>query len=179
MDKNQKSKIKLMLILAFMSLSITNINAQFKKRKANKDTKIWRYDVECEGIAKQGSKLIKVWSYSKNPKHAISRGMKNAVHGIIFKGYAGGGRGCSSLRPLVRKADTESKFHEFFENFFKDGGEYLKYVSAATDGRIAPGDRLKISKREYKIGVIVSIKYDELQKRLEQEGIIRGLTSGF
>jgi len=147
MDKNQKSKIKLMLILAFMSLSITNINAQFKKRKANKDTKIWRYDVECEGIAKQGSKL--------------------------------GGRGCSSLRPLVRKADTESKFHEFFENFFKDGGEYLKYVSAATDGRIAPGDRLKISKREYKIGVIVSIKYDELQKRLEQEGIIRGLTSGF
>ena len=78
--------------------------------------------------------------------------MKNAVHGIIFKGYAGGGQGCTSFSPMVKSAKTEKKFKEFFDNFFKDGGEYLKYVSAATDGSIAPGDRLKISRREYKIG---------------------------
>ena len=172
-------KQKLNFIVIIVLLFTITTNAQWKKNKANRDTKIWRYDLECEGIAKHGSKLVKVWSYSKNPKHAISRGMKNAVHGIIFKGYAGGGRGCTSIRPLVKDAKTEKKFQEFFDNFFKDGGEYLKYVSAATDGRIAPGDRLKISRREYKIGVIVNIKYNELRKRLEQEGIIRGLNSGF
>ncbi len=177
MDKKQKIKLMLMFVLGV--LSITSANAQFKKHKANKDTKIWRYDIECEGIAKHGSKLVKVWSYSKNPKHAISRAMKNAIHGIIFKGYAGGGQGCTSLRPLVRDSEIETKFKEFFDAFFKDGGEYLKYVSAATDGRIAPGDRLKISRREYKIGVIVNIKYDELRNRLEKEGIVRSLTSGF
>tara|TARA_R110002050_G_scaffold57866_7_gene130265 strand:+ start:60910 stop:61317 length:408 start_codon:yes stop_codon:yes gene_type:complete len=135
--------------------------------------------LECEGIAKQGSKLVKVWSYSKNPKHAIPRGMKNAVHGIIFKGYAGGGQGCTSLKPLVKLADTEEEFKEFFEAFFADGGEYLKYASAATDGSIAPGDRLKVSKREYKIGIIVNVQFDQLRKRLEKENIVRSLTSGF
>lgn len=167
------------LILVALMVFGTSAQAQWKKNKANEDTKIWRYDLECEGIAKQGSKLVKVWSYSKNPKHAISRGMKNAVHGIIFKGYAGGGQGCTSLRPLVKSAETETKFKAFFDAFFADGGEYLKYVSAATDGSIAPGDRLKVSKREFKIGVIVNIQFDMLRKRLESEGIIRSLGSGF
>jgi hypothetical protein len=170
-----KNTLILILVMAFGFTA----NAQWKKNKANEDTKIWRYDLECEGIAKQGSKLVKVWSYSKNPKHAISSGMKNAVHGIIFKGYAGGSQGCTSLKPLVKSAETEEKFKEFFDKFFLDGGEYLKYVSAATDGSIAPGDRLKISRREYKIGVIVNIQFDQLRKRLESEGIIKGLASGF
>ena len=156
-----------------------NANAQWKKNKANEDTKIWRYDLECEGIAKQGSKLVKVWSYSKNPKHAISSAMKNAVHGIIFKGYAGGNQGCTPFSPFVKSVETGAKFKDFFDKFFLDGGEYLKYVSAATDGSIASGDRLKISRREYKIGVVVNIQSDMLRKRLEKEGIIRSLTSGF
>ena len=173
--KTINSKYIFILILLF-SISAS---AQWKKNKANKDTKIWRYDLECEGIAKQGSKLVKVWSYSKNPKHAISSAMKNAVHGIIFKGYAGGGRGCTSINPLIKDASLEKTHQVFFDAFFAEGGEYLKYVSAATDGRIAPGDRLKISKREYKIGVIVNVQYAQLRKRLEKEGIIKGLTSGF
>ncbi|TGV01819.1 hypothetical protein [Flavivirga rizhaonensis] len=172
-------KFKNILMLAVLLVLGTNVNAQWKKNKANEDTKIWRYDLECEGIAKQGSKLVKVWSYSKNPKHAISRGMKNAVHGIIFKGYAGGGQGCTPLKPLVKSVDKEEKFKAFFDAFFADGGEYLKYVSAATDGSIAPGDRLKVSKREYKIGVIVNIQFDQLRRRLESEGISKGLASGF
>ncbi len=105
--------------------------------------------------------------------------MKNAVHGIIYKGYAGGGQGCTSLKPLVKSVETEEKYKEFFEKFFMDGGEYLKYVTAATDGSIAAGDRLKISRREYKIGAVVNVKFDQLRKRLEAEGIIRSLTSGF
>ncbi|MDD7887120.1 hypothetical protein [Flavivirga sp. 57AJ16] len=172
-------KLTPFLILTIFFIIGASANAQWKKNKANEDTKIWRYDLECEGIAKQGSKLVKVWSYSKNPKHAISRGMKNAVHGIIFKGYAGGGQGCTSQKPLVKSADTEKNYKEFFDAFFADGGEYLKYVSAATDGSIAPGDRLKVSRREYKIGVIVNIQFNQLRKRLESEDIIRSLNSGF
>lgn len=170
-----KNSVLLVIILSFG----INANAQWKKNKANEDTKIWRYDLECEGIAKQGSKLVKVWSYSKNPKHAISSAMKNAVHGIVFKGYAGGKQGCTSFKPLVKSVETEEKYKDFFDKFFLDGGEFLKYVSAATDGSIAPGDRLKISRREYKIGVIVNVQSDQLRKRLEKEGIIKGLTSGF
>jgi hypothetical protein len=165
-------------ILIVMLTSFSG-HAQWKKEKAKKDTKIWRYDVECEGIAKQGAKLVKVWSYSKNPKHAIASAMRNAVHGIIFKGYAGGGQGCTSFQPLVNDPSVEMEHQEFFDSFFEEGGEYLKYVSSATDGSIAPGDRLKISKREYKIAVVVTVMSDQLRKRLEKENIIKSLTSGF
>ncbi len=170
-----KNTLLLILLLAFAS----GANAQWKNNKANEDTKIWRYDIECEGIAKRGSKLVKVWSYSKNKKHAISHAMKNAIHGIVFKGYAGGEQGCTPLKPLVKSTETETTYKDFFNDFFKDGGEYLKYVSAATDGNIAAGDRLKVSRREYKIGAIVNVQYEQLRKRLEKEGIIRSLTSGF
>ncbi len=153
--------------------------AQWKKQKALEDTKIWRYDIECEGIAKQGAKLVKVWSYSKNPKHAVASSMRNAVHGIIFKGYAGGGQGCTSFQPLVNDPSVEEEHEEFFDEFFAEGGEYLKYVSSATDGNIAPGDRLKVSKREYKIGAVVTVMSDQLRKRLEKENIVKSLTSGF
>ncbi len=49
----------IMLLFAFTS------NAQInKKKKANKDTENWRYEIECVGIGKPGTKVIKVWSYS-------------------------------------------------------------------------------------------------------------------
>jgi hypothetical protein len=165
--------------ILFVLVASFSAQAQFKKEKALEDTKIWRYDIECEGIAKQGAKLVKVWSYSKNPKHAISSSMRNAVHGIIFKGYAGGGQGCTSFQPLVNDPSVVAAHKAFFDEFFAEGGEYLKYVSAATDGSIGPGDRLKISKREYKIGAVVTVMSDQLRKRLEKENIIKSLTNGF
>ncbi len=172
-------KSYLFTTILFVLVASFSAQAQFKKDKALEDTKIWRYDIECEGIAKQGAKLVKVWSYSKNPKHAISSSMRNAVHGIIFKGYAGGGQGCTSFQPLINDPSVEAEHKAFFEEFFAEGGEYLKYVSAATDGNIGPGDRLKISKREYKIGAVVTVMSDQLRKRLEKENIIKSLTSGF
>ena len=122
----QKTKI-LSLMIVFMVIGIS-ANAQWKNEKANEDTEIFRYDIECEGIAKLGSKLVKVWSYSKNPKHAISHAMKNAVHGIIFKGFAGGGQGCTSFSPLMKSAQNASDHAAFFDAFFADGGDYLRYV---------------------------------------------------
>lgn len=166
------------MLILMLTIGITT-NAQWKKNKANRDTKAWRYDIECEGIAKQGAKLVKVWSYSKNGKYAKAQAMKNAVHGIIFKGYSGGGRGCTQSRPLVNDSGVEADHKAFFDRFFLDGGEFLRYVSSATDGKIAAGDRLKVSRREYKIGVVVNVMTDQLRKRLEKEGIIKALNSGF
>ncbi|GAB3358292.1 hypothetical protein GCM10027566_22740 [Arachidicoccus ginsenosidivorans] len=172
-------KSAILVFLFSICFATVKVQAQWKKNKALADTKIWRYDIECAGLGKQGSKLVKVWSYSKNPKHAIASAMRNAVHGIIFKGYAGGGQGCTAFKPLVRDPAAESQHQAFFDAFFAEGGEYLKYVSSATDGQIAAEDRLKVSKREYKIGAIVTVMTDLLRKRLEKEGIVRALNAGF
>ena len=54
----------------------------------------------------------------------------------------------------------------------------MKFVSLTNDGAVAAGDRIKVGK-EYKIGLIVSVRKDALRKDLEQAGIIKGLNSGF
>jgi hypothetical protein len=147
--------------------------ASISKTKANKDTNQFRYEIECAGNAIQGTYLVKVWSYSKKASVAENQCRKNAVHGVIFKGY-GGGQGCVSQRPLANTPGVETQFEEYFRSFFADGGEFQKYASIME----GTTETVKIG-REYKVGVVVSVRKDDLRKALEAAGIIRGLNSGF
>lgn len=148
------------------------------RKKADKATEEFRYEIECAGIGADGTYLIKVWSYSKKANVAIEQAKKNAVHGVIFKGFTGGARGCNSQKPLAASPSVESQHEEFFKLFFEDGGKYMKYVSVSSDGNVDAGDRMKVGK-EYKVGVIVSVMKDALRKDLEAAGVVKGLSSGF
>ena len=162
------------LVLAFVIGITTSISGQNKK--ADKDTKNWIYEIEPVGVGAQGTYLIKVWSYSKKPLVALEQAKKNAVHGIIFKGFLGV-NGVPGQRPLTNNPNLEIEQAEFFKNFF-DGGKYMKFVNVSNDGAVAAEDRLKVGK-EYKIGVIVSVNVAGLRKDLEDGGILKGLSSGF
>lgn len=172
MKKSIKLFSILMLLFTFYSLTVTGQN-----KKADKDTHNWEYEIEPVGVGTQGSYLIKVWSYSKKPIVAIEQAKKNAVHGIIFKGFVGI-QGVPGQRPLTTNPNLEVEQAEFFKNFFAEGGKYMKFVNITNDGSVASEDRLKIGK-EYKIGVVVSVNVAGLRKDLEDAGILRGLSSGF
>ena len=98
---------------------------------------------------------------------------KNAVHGVIFKGY-GGGQGCVSQRPLANQPGVEDQYKDYFKEFFAEGGEFQKYASIM-EGTV---ETVKVG-REYKVGVVVSVRKDDLRKALEAAGIIKTLNSGF
>ena len=147
--------------------------ASISQKKANKDTNQFRYEIECAGNAIQGTYLVKVWSYSKKANVAENQCRKNAVHGVIFKGY-GGGQGCVSQRPLANNPGVETQFGEYFDSFFADGGEFQKYASIME----GTTETIKVG-REYKVGCVVSVRKDDLRKALEAAGVIRGLNSGF
>ncbi len=143
------------------------------KKKADKDTNQFRYEIECAGNAIQGTYLVKVWSYSKKAAVAENQCRKNAVHGVIFKGY-GGGQGCVSQRPLAPQPGIETQYKDYFDSFFANGGEFQKYASiiGGTTETVRVGN-------EYKVGVVVSVRKDDLRKALEAAGILRKLNSGF
>ncbi len=143
------------------------------KKKADKDTNQFRYEIECAGNAIQGTYLVKVWTYSRKASVAENQCRKNAVHGVIFKGY-GGGQGCVSQRPMANTPGIETQYRDYFDSFFAEGGEFQKYAS------IMPGttEVVKVG-NEYKVGVVVSIRKDDLRRALEAAGIIKGLNSGF
>jgi hypothetical protein len=79
---------------------------------------------------------------------------------------------------LTQNPNLEQEKEGFFKDFFATGGKYLKFVSLANNGNIAPEDRIKIGK-EYKIGVVISVNQALLRKDLEDAGIIKGLSNGF
>jgi hypothetical protein len=172
--KNIITKISLLFVM-ITSFSIV-VNAQAKK-KADKDTQAWRYEIEVVQTGTQGTYLIKVWSYSKKPDVAIEQAKKNAVHGIIFKGFTG----TSSVpgqKALTSNVNLEEEKADFFKPFFADAGKYMKFVSLSNDGAVAAEDRMKIGK-EFKVGVIVSVNVSSLRKDLEAAGIIKTLGAGF
>ena len=173
-----KNIIKLSFFVVFI-LSSFDGSAQFNKRKkSKKDTHNFRYEIECNDTGARGTVAIKVFYYSKKPDIAIEAAKRNAVHGIIFKGFPRAGK-CQKKDPLARNPNLEQEYEEFFKEFFKDGGKYLKFVNASTDGAIEGGDISKISKREYKIGINVSVNRSALEKDLISAKIIEGLGSRF
>jgi hypothetical protein len=147
--------------------------ATARQAKANKDTNQFRYEIECAGNAIQGTYLVKVWTYSRSAGIAENQCRKNAVHGVIFKGY-GGGQGCVSQRPLANTPGVEDQYKTYFDNFFAPGGEFQKYASIMS----GTTETVKVGK-EYKVGVVVSVRKDDLRKALEAAGVIRKLNSGF
>lgn len=170
--------MKKQIILSFLVLFTSITLFAQKQKKADTATKEWRYEIECAGIGNDGTYLIKVWSYSKKPSIAINQAKKNAVHGIIFKGFSGGGQGCVAQKPLATNPNIEFEKSDFFDPFFDEGGKYMKFVLESSAGNIDASDMMKVGK-EYKVGVVVSVSKDLLRQDLEAAGIIRGLTSGF
>lgn len=171
---------KASILTAVLFAFTLSANAQISKtKKAQKDTEAWKYEIECVGIGKPGTKVIKVWSYSKKAKVATKQAQKNAVHGIIFQGYAGGGQGCTTQKPLVNDPSIEQQKKEFFDNFFQlDGGKYNKFVSHSSDAT-PEVIGVKIKGYKYKVGVVVTVMTNNLRKDLEAAGVVRGLSSGF
>ena len=77
-------------------------------------------------------------------------------------------------RPLVKNAGAEFEHQDYFNLFFQDGGEYMKFATY-TEGT---QEIIKVGK-EYKVGVVVSVAKDDLRKTLEAAGVIRKLSHGF
>jgi len=171
-----RNVLKIFLLFISLLIVLPGVYGQ-RRKKEDANTRNWRYEIEGVQTGVQGTYLIKVWTYSNRPDLAIEQAKKNAVHGIIFRGFAGTGR-VPGKKPLAQSPNLEEEKSDFFSLFFGEGGKYMKYISLTNDGAVAAQDRMKVGK-EFKIGVIVSVNVDGLRKDLEDAGIIKSLGGGF
>ena len=118
--------------------------------------------------------MVKVWSYGKKANIPAEEAKKNAVHGVLFKGFAGA-QGCTAQKAIVKDPATQNDKADFFDKFFDKENTYLKYASIIS----TTPEIVKVGKNEYKVGYVISISKDQLRKDLEAAGIIRSLSSGF
>lgn len=95
--------------------------------------------------------------------------MKNAVYTVIFEGIKDGNKGCN-LRPIVEETNAREKYQQYFDIFFADSGEYLRYVSLRdTKKRSANKDKTKIG---YSYEMTIRVERSLLRQRLIDDNVL-------
>lgn len=154
-------------------LTIATSNAQ-----GTKLMKSWNnYEINTVQVGSDGTKFVKVWGCGRNVKKAMLQAKKNAVHACIFRGLPGT-ETAMSTPALCRDSDAFDKNQEYFTIFFEDNGDFIKYINMTTD-TVPSGTDMRQVKSGYKVALYIQIMYDNLRRRLEDDGIIKGLSNGF
>lgn len=169
------------LLVAVMLFAATLCSAQSKNKVRKLEyNSAYNYEVATVAVGVDGTKLIKVWGYGKKVEDAIRKAKQDAVACAISRGFPAGGGGRAAATPaIVSNDDVFTKHEAYFTTFFEPGGKYLQYVNLSTDAPPSGADRIKVNKKTYKVGVTLSIAFDELRKEMEKEGIARKLDAGF
>lgn len=126
-------------------------------------------NVECLGVEHDGSQTLRTQGYGRNKSDATEQARKNAVMAVIFTGVRGGKAGCDT-RPLIYETNAREKYAKYFDIFFQDNGEYLKYTSTVDKKR---GSTVKKKgKMEKGYTLTIRVMRNELKERLQSDGII-------
>ncbi len=131
------------------------------------------YDQESKLIAIEGdgSYTVRAFGRARNAAHAYAQAQKQAVRDVIFKGLQPASSGMKPVKPLIFEVNAEEKYEDYFDRFFVDGGEYLKYVSYKE--RKASSSDFTRNDVQSTAQVTVSVLRTELKQRLIQDGIIK------
>ncbi len=156
-------KLKVLLVCMFALL--------LSSCKVSKGPGYFDFEPEYLNTEGDGSLTLRVWGDGRNLFDAIPQAQKNAVDAVLFKGITKGGLTGYLSRPLVPEVNAREKYQTYFNNFFKDGGDYTKYVSKH-DRRIGTTERRE-NGTQVKWGVTLRVYVPELKARLIQDGILK------
>lgn len=132
------------------------------------------YQIEGAGVGAQGTYLVAVTINIKDAKKVDNSMLARcAVHGVLFKGFASK-ENRQSHKPLAGSPSAEASHADFYSNFFNEGGAASNY------GSVVPSSTKKMkSGKKYLVTAVVSVNKDQLQRDLEDAGVLKGLNSLF
>ncbi|MDY4653204.1 MAG: hypothetical protein SO402_02405 [Prevotella sp.] len=162
-----------MIFSALLSFGIS-LSADAKERVVPFN---YELSVVQEGnAATSGHKIFKVWSFGKKGDLTQEICMRNAIHGLLFRGLIAEDMGSQgSVAALV--PDGYESHKDYFDAFFSSG-DFLQFIQPASKGAQQAGDVVKM-KKDYRVGLLVQVNLSALRKRLEKDGIIKGVRSLF
>lgn len=127
-------------------------------------------ETECISVEQDGSQTLRVWGKGRNRSDALEQAKKDAVYQVLFQGVLKGNKGYNQ-RPIVTEVNARERYQDYFDIFFMDGGEYLKYVSMA-DRRLGTNKKVKVDTQVWYC-TTVRVLVPELKQRLKQDGILK------
>lgn len=131
-----------------------------------------------EGIGNGGRPVLVVTCAAKKASDVSDTELALcAVRSVLFRGYAdaskSSGFDSSTNHPAIVGADNETAYADYFADFFNSGSA-SSYVDILPDTR-------KISKvgKVYHVSQSVQVNVPALRAKLEKDGIIRSLKTGW
>jgi len=157
-------KIKYLFILAFVWFAVPVTEAKDKVEDISFNYELTRE--ECPVPRDNNYVIFKVYSYGKKALLTAEAGKRNAIHGILFKGLPATDR--QGRIPALMGTTPYDAHKEYFDRFFS-GTEFLQFVQETNKGF---HEEIKISGKEYKVGIIVKVNINSLRKHLEADGVL-------
>lgn len=128
------------------------------------------HEIECMGMELDGSITLKTWGKGKNRADAIEQAKKDAVNAVLFVNVRNGKSDCDT-RPIFNLPNIRASKADYFNNFFKDGGDYAKFISNQ-DETFGKKESAKASNGNVMFGMIIRVMKSELKKQLIADGIL-------
>lgn len=166
--------LSFLLVLIF---SAPIVFSQSRKERKALFESMQNFEITTVKVGTEGTKFVKVWGYGKKVDDAIVQAKKNAVYACIFRGLPASST-ANATPAICRDANAYKANQDYFDNFFQTAGPYIDFVNMTTDGVPSGQDRLKV-KKGYKVAIYVQVMFDNLRKKLEADGVVKGLSSGF
>lgn len=134
------------------------------------------YSITGAGVGTDGNKIVEVTGTAGNVKKAMEQARKNAVAAVIFRGIPAGD-GTLSIPPMSPLGEQLYRNNsKYFDKFFDKEKTYLQFVNfTSTD--IPSGINNIETKDGRRVKVYVQILYDNLRRRLEQDGILTSMSA--
>lgn len=127
-------------------------------------------DTECIGKEMDGSLTLRVWGTGRNRTDALEQAKKQAVYDVLFRGVTKGNTDYN-MRPVMTEVNARERYQDYFDIFFMDRGEYLKYISME-DKRAGSTRVIKRNFRDVTVGVTVRVLVPQLRARLKADGLL-------
>lgn len=129
------------------------------------------YDIAGCGQGKNGAYLVKVTSVLKDVKMSRDVLRRNAVHGVMFRGFMNNTDGGTNQKPLIEDPNVEQIKSSFFNAFWGEKS-YERYAQMTETSFTS----VKV-KKGYEVSAIFLVDKESLQHYLEESGIIQGFSN--
>jgi hypothetical protein len=127
---------------------------------------------KCMGVELDGSQTLQAYGKGRNRRDAVHQAEKNAVRDVVFNGICDG-KGCE-CRPVIGGVNDNLMRSPYFNDFFKDQGEFKDYVDHS-DERLGR----RIFRPVYRassgvaVNAIVTVDRSALIEKLKKDEIIK------
>ena len=156
---------KICILMAAAALVV--LTSCSSKKPVVQTASYFNQTTECLGKQLGGTQLLKVYAKGVDRADAVREAKKKAIEEVLFKGITAGDTECSAY-PIVDAPNARQKHEDYFNKFFKDSGNFKKYVDEVD----------KDLRNSFQgagtqtWGIVVQIDRNALKKRMQKDKII-------